>query len=177
MRGFLWVACFLTCLQMAGQSQPADSSTTSASKTHSPRKATLYSAVLPGAGQVYNKKFWKVPIVYAGLGTAAYFVQTNNKSYQRYRKALVATLDDDPNTINDTGYSSSQLDEFQEFYHRWRDISIMAMAGVYVLQIIDAHVDAHLFYFDVSEDISLSIHPSLPISAHNKGGISLVLKF
>jgi len=177
MRRFLWVACFLACLRMVGQSQPADSLATSETKTHSPRKATLYSAVLPGAGQVYNKKYWKVPIVYAGLGTAAYFIQTNNKSYQRFRKALVADLDEDPNTINDTGYNSSQLDELQEFYHRWRDISMLALAGVYVLQIIDAHVDAHLFTFDVSEDVSVTIHPSLPMSAQNKGGISLILKF
>jgi len=170
----LFAGSFLTCqCQLTAE----DSLKKDESRLHSPRKAAAFSAILPGAGQVYNKKYWKVPIVYAGLGTAGYFIYTNNQSYRLYRNALVAELDTDPTTANLTEYDTSQLDQLQETYHRWRDLSIFAFAGIYILQIIDATVDAHLFYFDVSEDLSLAILPSFPISIQNKGGLSLVLKF
>lgn len=144
---------------------------------HSPRKATLYSAVLPGLGQVYNKKYWKVPIVYAGLGTCVYFISRNNSKFQEYKDALVAELDGDPTTLNTTIYTAGQLDQLQDTYRSWRDLSWIFLAGVYVLNILDANVDAHLFYFDVSKDLSMHVQPYLSPSARVNTGLSLILNF
>ena len=145
--------------------------------SHSPLKATIYSAVLPGAGQVYNKKIWKVPIVYAGLGTCAGFIIYNNQKYHRFLDAYIAETDGDETTINDTPYSASSLFDIQDTYHSWRDLSYICLVGVYVLQIIDASVDAHLWYFDVSDDLSLNWRPSLIDTGRLNGGISLSLQF
>jgi hypothetical protein len=149
--------------------------------SHSPRKATIMSAVVPGLGQVYNKKLWKVPFIYAGIGTCVYFIDRNNSKFQLYKDALVAESDDDPSTINDTGFSSFQLDQLQDTYRRWRDLSWIILAGVYVLNVVDANVDAHLFYFDVNEDLSLQWYPSVrPSWGHTAGvnaGFSLSLNF
>lgn len=150
-------------------------------KKHSPKKATLFSAALPGLGQVYNKKIWKVPIIYAGIGTCIYFIDRNNTLFQRYKNALVAESDDDPNTINDTGFSTFQLDQLQDTYRSWRDLSWIILAGVYILNVVDANVDAHLFYFDVDEDLSLELRPDFRSSWGNSAGvipgISLSLNF
>lgn len=144
---------------------------------HSPMKATVYSAVLPGAGQIYNKKWWKSLIVYAGLGTCVYFINDNNKNYQSFRKAYIASIDGDPTTVPQIEGNAAFFNEWQEQYHRWRDVSYMALIGVYVLQIIDANVDGHLFYYDISPEISLSVQPSFQLSNGVNGGLGLVLKF
>ncbi len=144
---------------------------------HSPQKATIMSALLPGLGQAYNKKYWKIPIVYVGMGTCVYFIRDNNKNFQYFKDAYIAELDDNPTTINETLYSASQLDEIQETYRRWRDISYMSLAGVYLLNLLDANVDAHLFYFDVDEDLSFHILPYTLPSAGVKAGLSLVVNF
>lgn len=155
-------------------------------KPHSPLKATLFAAALPGSGQIYNgykkegslfRKYWKVPIVYAGLGTCIYFIQYNTKKYRFYLKEYVASADGDPST-NGTIYPvPSNLEKIQDQYHRWMDVSYMALAGVYLFQIIDANVDAHLFYFDVSRDLSLNIHPSVVYAGQIKPAIGITLGF
>jgi hypothetical protein len=148
---------------------------------HSPKKATIMSAALPGLGQIYNKKVWKLPIIYAGIGTCIYFIDRNNTRFQRYKDALIAASDNDPNTVNDTGFSTFQLDQLQETYRSWRDLSWIILAGVYVLNIIDANVDAHLFYFDVDKDLSLELRPDVRSSWGNSAGVipglSLSLNF
>lgn len=129
---------------------------------HSPLKATIYSAVLPGCGQIYNRKYWKAPIVYAGLGTCIYFISENTKNYRFWKNAYIAFNDNDLST-NPTGeaegLSSTQLDLNQQYYKKLVDISYMSFLGVYALQIIDANVDAHLFSFDVSPNLSLNYTP------------------
>ncbi len=145
--------------------------------SHSPKKATLMSAALPGLGQVYNKKYWKVPIIYAGIGTCVYFIHRNNQKFQLYKDALVAESDSDPLTINDTGFSSFQLNELQGTYRSWRDLSWIILTGVYILNILDANVDAHLFYFDVGKDLSLQVHPYIGNTARINSGLSLILNF
>ena len=140
------------------------------------RTATLLSTALPGAGQVYNKKYWKVPIVYAGLGACVYYVKQNTDSMNHFKNALVAELDDDATTINSTGYTSSQLDEIVDTYTRWRDISWMCTAGVYILNIIDANVDAHLRQFEVSEDLTLQWSPFVQPELQGSAGITLTLQ-
>lgn len=159
-------------------SQLTEESTSAAEPLeHSPRKATLMSAALPGLGQIYNKKYWKVPVVYGGLGTCIYLIDFNNDRFQRYKDGLIAELDDDPNTINTTGFSSSQLDELQDTYRRWRDMSWISLGAVYLLQIIDANVDAHLFHFDVGRELSMTAVPYMSPSVQVNTGFSLYLNF
>lgn len=145
--------------------------------SHPPKKATIMSALLPGLGQAYNKKYWKIPIVYAGIGTCVYFIVENGKSYRLYRDALIAVRDDDPSTVNTTRFTGSQLDQLQNTYRRWLDLSYVSLAAVYILQIIDANVDAHFFHFDISDDISLNWSPSVDFRNSGTTGISLNLQF
>lgn len=143
---------------------------------HSPRKATIMSAVVPGLGQIYNKKYWKVPIIYGGFAVAGYFLNDNLKNIDKYKDAYIAETDGNPNTQNNTGYNTRQLDQLINQYKQWRDLSYIAFAAIYALNIIDANVDAHLFYFDVSEDISLNIVPYMSPIRSQGVGFSISLK-
>lgn len=143
---------------------------------HSPKKATIMSAVLPGLGQIYNKKAWKVPILYGGFAAAGYFLNDNLKNITKYKDLYIAQTDGDPNTINDSGLSLQVLDKAIDQYKQWRDLSYIAFAAIYALNIIDANVDAHLFYFDVSDDISLNIMPYMSPLRSQGVGFSLTLK-
>lgn len=145
-------------------------------KPHSPKKAVLFSAVLPGLGQGYNKKYWKIPIVYAGLGVSIYFLQDNIRQINYFKQSYRYATDDDPTTINDSGYNISSLQEVINQHKRWRDFSYLGLAAVYLLNIIDASVDAHLFYFDVSPDLSMGITPSMQFAAQPTAGLTLCLK-
>ncbi len=144
---------------------------------HSPRKAIILSALLPGAGQIYNRKYWKAPIVWAGIGISYRFIQENTTEYQRYRTAYLALVDDDPSTIDEFEgqYTPRQVREVMETYQRWRDISYIAIGAVYILNIVDASVDAHFVRFDVSPDLSLHLGPSLPLAGQAACGLSLRL--
>jgi hypothetical protein len=149
-------------------------------KKHSPKKATIYSAILPGLGQIYNRKWWKVPILYAGFAGVGYAIGFNQKYYLDFRQALKDRIDDDPNTIDPyvNKYSAANLDELQQYYRKNRDLSYIILGAVYVLNIIDANVDAHLFDFDVSNDLSMNIKPAaIPTYAGYGGGLALTLKF
>jgi len=143
---------------------------------HSPRKATIMSAVLPGLGQAYNKKYWKIPIVYAGIGVSVYYLQDNLAKVKDFKQSYRFATDDNPNTTNTSGYSPSQLQELVVQHKKWRDYSYLAISVIYLLQMVDANVDAHLFRFDVSEDLSLQFLPSLNLTAQPTAGISLCLK-
>lgn len=146
-------------------------------EAHSPRKATLYSTILPGLGQAYNKKYWKIPFIYAGLGTIGYFIDWNNGNYQLTKTAYIDLTDDDPET---TGYLeldgieywnldspseranlATALKKRQDYYRRNRDLLIISILGFYGLNIIDASVDAHLFNFNVNDDLTLNWQPSM----------------
>lgn len=148
---------------------------------HSPKKAALFSAVLPGAGQVYNKKYWKLPIIYAGAAGLAYSFQFNQSRYVRYRDAYKYRIDNDATTTdNYIGiYSDDNLNTLQKYYHRYRDITVIGFAALYALNIIDATVDAHLFTFDVSDDLTMKIEPTLINTAQNQytTGIGLKIRF
>lgn len=142
---------------------------------HSPRRATFYSMVLPGAGQVYNRKYWKLPIVWGGLGLSYYFIQRNNKEYRRYKDAYIAVVDGDPTTTDEFNgrISSSQLLDVTDTYRKWRDMSYIAVGLVYILNVVDASVDAHFVRFDVGRDLSLNVGPSLDLAALGCTGASL----
>ena len=130
---------------------------------HSPKKAAILSALLPGAGQVYNKKYWKVPIIYVGAAGLVYSFQFNQSHYIKYRNAYKYRIDGDASTIDGYvgKYSDNNLNTLQKYYHRYRDLTVIGFAALYALNVIDASVDAHLFTFDVSDDLSLNVQPTL----------------
>ena len=139
----------------------------------SPRKAAILSATLPGLGQIYNKKYWKIPIIYAGLLTSAYYINDNNVQYKLYKDAYLKRLDNNPDNDDFVGeYSSGDLLILKDFYRRNREVSILCFVGTYIINVLDASVDAHLFDYDISEDISLQITPT---STANFNGLSLTL--
>ena len=134
-------------------------------KPHSPTKASLFSAVIPGLGQVYNKKYWKVPIIYAGLGAFTYYALEQHQLFDEKKTAYLGRIGGDTNHSDqymDPGnfYSDASLLESLEINKRNRDLMIILDLVVYVLQIVDASVDAHLFYFNVSDDLSLHYRPN-----------------
>ena len=131
-------------------------------KDKSPKKAAIYSAILPGSGQVYTKKYWKVPIIYGGLITSAYFINDNTKNYKTYKDAALISIEN--GNSDQLGYTYSQLITLKDYYRRNREVSYFSFIGVYVLNVLDASVSAHLFHFDVSDDISLNIQPYSTLS-------------
>ena len=139
----------------------------------SPRKAAILSSTLPGLGQIYNKKYWKIPIIYTGLLTSAYYINDNNVQYKLYKDAYLKRLDNNPDNDDFVGeYSSGDLLILKDFYRRNREVSILCFVGTYIINVLDASVDAHLFDYDISEDISLQITPT---STANFNGLSLIL--
>lgn len=146
---------------------------------HTPGRAGLYSALLPGAGQAYNHKYWKVPIVWGAIGTSIYFVQRNTREYERYKDAYVALVDGDPTTTDEFNgaYTSDAVLDVAETYRKWRDWSYIALAGSYILNIMDASVDAHFTRFDVGRDLSLQVMPYAPMTARGTVGLSLLATF
>jgi len=125
----------------------------------------MYSAVLPGMGQVYNRKYWKVPIVYGGFAALAYYAGHTHDEFSRYRNALDFRLDGNPDTIDefsgDPRYTNEVLTRFRDYYRRQRDRTFIWTAFFYALNIVDATIDAHFYSFDVSEDLGMKIGPSL----------------
>jgi hypothetical protein len=148
-------------------------------RMHSPRKATIMSAALPGLGQAYNKKYWKIPIIYAGFGVLGYFIKTNNEEYKVYKSAYKNRLDGDASTVDPyVGiYSDADLATLKNFYRRNRDLSIIGASILYILNMVDASVDAHLFYFDVSDNLSLNIQPEINPGPYTATGLSFKLRF
>lgn len=120
-----------------------------------PSKAAFYSAVVPGLGQVYNKKYWKVPIVYAGMGAGIYYYTWNQKQYHMYRDAYKDKLAGRPVTGKLADLDADRLIRAQKFHQRNRDLSLLVTVGIYILNIVDANVDAHLMQFNVNENLSL----------------------
>ena len=137
----------------------------------SPKKAALYSAVLPGAGQFYTKKYWKIPIYYSGLITSIYFINDNSKKCLKYKEAALLSYDTGENQF---GYTYSQLKDLKEHYRRNRDVSYFILTGIYILNIVDASVNAHLFNYDISDDISFNIRT---FSSLQNSGVSLSINF
>lgn len=142
-----------------------------------PSKAAFYSAILPGLGQAYNKKYWKIPLVYGAIGTGVFSYISNNTKYHRYRDAYISRL---------SGYSNGDLSNLdndrlisgQKFYQKNRDLSLLVTVGLYVLNIVDANIDAHLIQFNVNEN--LSIKPDLLMDELNRKqnlGVSMTFNF
>jgi hypothetical protein len=155
--------------------RPSKADTLTWRQRHSPGRATLFSAVVPGAGQIYNRKYWKAPIVWGGLGTCLYFVQRNGKEYRRYKDAYIAVVDGDPTTTDEFNgrVSSSQLLDVTNTYRKWRDMSYIAFGLVYILNVVDASVDANFVRFDVGRDLTVGLQPAWGLAAQRTPGLSL----
>ncbi len=143
------------------------------------KKATTLACICPGAGQIYNKSYWKVPFVVGGFASMIYCIDWNNRGYQRFKKAYHLLTEwekayklhqDDPDRYPDPGQSKDEfrgripaksLKTYKDSYRRNRDLCIIITAGLYVLQIVDAHVDAHLKDYDISDDLSMSLEPKI----------------
>lgn len=163
-----------------------------------PKRAMWLAIVLPGAGQIYNRKYWKLPIVYGGFVGCIYAMRWNNQMYTDYSQAYLDLMDDDPNTqsYNQFLHLGAKIDESniqryqtlfkkrKDKFRRWRDLSFFCLVGVYALSIVDAYVDASLSEFDISKDLSLKLEPTIindnrqrnPFKA-NSLGLSCSLNF
>ncbi len=165
-------------------------------KPHSPHKASLYSAVLPGLGQAYNKKYWKIPILYAGFAGLVYAIDFNTRYYNMYRRGYRDWIIQDPNNtsyekvfegrawfteefkVNYASYIENTLENGKDYYEKWRNLSYVGFALVYVINIIDATVDAHFKTFDVSDDLSMRVEPIVQSGfGNNSIGLQLRLVF
>lgn len=142
-----------------------------------PARAAFYSAIVPGLGQAYNKRYWKIPIVYGALGTGVYFYTSNNSAYQRYRDAYKQRLKGLDDEFKGQ-YSDATLINAQRNFQRNRDLSLIVTIGLYVLNIVDANVDAHLKQFNVNDDLSFrpELYPS-DISQQQNFGLTMTYRF
>lgn len=138
-----------------------------------PKRAMWLAIMVPGAGQIYNRKYWKLPIVYGGFLGCAYAMRWNNMMYNDYSQAYLDIMDTDPNTKSyekmlPMNYKIEGREERlkqifknkKNLYRKWRDMSIFAFAGVYLLSVVDAYVDAELSTFDISRDLSIHFEPA-----------------
>jgi Family of unknown function (DUF5683) len=151
---------------------------------HSISKAALYSAVLPGLGQAYNRKYWKIPIIYAGFGVITYFVISNNNSYKQYNEAYIYQANGETYPTDNPyvgRYSLTQLQDAMDYYRRNRDLSYIIGGLWYVANILEAYVDAHFFEYDISEDLTMRVSPTVsPLPAgkmQSAPGIRVSFKF
>lgn len=140
-----------------------------------PKRALWLAIVFPGGGQIYNRKYWKLPLVYGGFMGCFYAMNWNNNMYKDYSQAFLDISDNDPNTASYKSYmhlgakiTDSNKDHYKQIfrsrrdkYRRWRDLSFFVMVGVYALSVIDAYVDAELSVFDISKDLSLKVEPTI----------------
>ncbi len=140
-----------------------------------PKRAMWLALVIPGAGQIYNHKYWKLPIVYGGFVGCAYAMRWNNMMYSDYSQAYMDLTDNDPqtNSYNQFMHLGMQITESNQAryeklfkarkdrFRRWRDMSFFVLVGVYALSVVDAYVDASLSEFDISDDLSLRVEPTL----------------
>lgn len=159
--GFLFFV--LVChVSSFSQSESLDNDTVK--KKHSPKLAMLMSTAVPGLGQAYNKKYWKIPVVYAGIGILGYLSYRNGNYYNTFKRTyadLLATGNGDTTAyLYGVEFNLYGLESAKNYYRRYRDMYTIFTVGVYLLNIIDANVDAHLYDFDISDDLSLKISPS-----------------
>ena len=143
--------------------------------TPDPQRALWLALVVPGGGQIYNRKYWKLPIVYGGFLGCIYALTWNNMMYKDYSQAYLDIMDDDPTTASYEKFLhlGRQIDDSnreryktifksrKDKYRRWRDMSLFVMVGIYALAVIDAYVDAELSVFDISKDLSLKVQPAV----------------
>lgn len=172
-----------TIFSLLAFSQQADTTIVKDTLRHSPTKATFMSLAVPGLGQAYNKKYWKIPLVYALIGTPLYFALEQRKQFNEFKEVYLARVDEDPTTI-DTKYQDVYTDEnllgLIDYHRGNRDLLFVLTGIAYMLNVVDAAVDAHLFYFEVSDDLSAELRPNLQYAQFQRNlipSMTLSLKF
>ena len=197
--GILGLLSFIANAQEMPVSEVVDSIITDVNgktKVHLPRKATIYSAVLPGLGQIYNHKWWKVPFIYGGFAAIGYMAYDANQQQQLLLKSYWQIADENPETniyleIPDfpedfSEFDQSAVSKYRTWFvenmrsaERYRNLYLIGAAGFYLLNILDANVNAHFLDFDISEDLSLNLSPIMidPIACRPIPGMTLVFNF
>jgi hypothetical protein len=180
-----FLSLIVCCFVATASSAQTDSTAVPAKDTaHSVKKAMIFSAVLPGSGQIYNhlampkgqkKAYWKVPLIYAGLGTATYFVISNNRLRRDLREEYDDRTKENKPPATFLEYDDAGLIQLHDMHRNRRDLSILALGVVYLLNVADAGVEAHFVHFDVGDDLSLSFQPVL--LQNNTPGIGMRLNF
>ncbi|MEI6887793.1 MAG: DUF5683 domain-containing protein [Bacteroidales bacterium] len=179
-----WLAVLpFKTVQAQTDSIPRDKPDSTLEKEHSATKASIMSLCLPGLGQIYNHKVWKVPIIYAGFGVMAYLIVFNTNYYLDYRCAYIENVNGAKNgnyAYLANRYSATELASAREFYRRNLEISVLVSVLWYALNILDATVDAHLYSFNINRTLSMKIGPSIQVPVASReigGGIKLSLHF
>lgn len=175
------VVLFMVCLffEVNAQDQSTENITADTVPVvkHSPHKATIYSLILPGLGQAYNKKYWKIPIIYAGFGTLFYFIKSNNEEYIKFKDAYYHSLisGDTLPPVNEyeEQYDSESLLALKNYYRRNRDFTYILTGFWYLINVIDAAVDAHLFTWEIDDNLTLRMEPE-PFNYTAAGSYSCV---
>ena len=152
---------------------------------YDPRKALMYAAVVPGLGQIYNKKYWKLPLVYGGFFAIAYAINFYQEDYKTYKVKLFYNLDNgfegdtEFNPNDESGYTTGQLRTIVDKSRRERDFWVIMMGAMYILQMVDAHVDAHLKEFDLNPNLRVSIQPAVEQNEllGRQNSLSVIIKF
>ena len=126
---------------------------------HKPNKATFMSSLVPGLGQYYNQKYWKIPIIYGGFTGLIYYASYNNFVYKKYRREYKWATDDDERTVSQ--YPAANTERLKDTWRRYRDICFIGIGALYLLQVVDANVDAHFFDFTIDKDLSIKADPML----------------
>jgi hypothetical protein len=153
---------FLVFIGFSVIAQESDTLKLDSVPNHSPKKATLLSLAVPGLGQAYNKKYWKIPLVYAIIGTPLYFALEEAKLYNEFKDAYVAEQLGETHKYTDV-YNGTQLNALLQGHRQNRDLFVVLTVAAYAMNILDAAVDAHLYSFDVSDDLSASFKPSFQL--------------
>ena len=179
--GVLFALCFGTnSLIYAQDTIHADTnSVVLVPKKHSPLRASIYSTLIPGLGQIYNKKYWKLPIIYGGMGFFIYNAGLNRTDYLWLKEGYVNRLlekEEDPFLAQ---YSTDGIKSAMDAARQNMEWSYIGAGVLYILNIVDASVDAHLYTFDMSDDLSLRVEPVyMPLQAHQSAfGFQLKLRF
>ena len=186
---YKYILIFLTFITFSGVSQILDLNDSldtdfsninlNTKKNSKYNKAPMLSAILPGLGQIHNKQYWKLPVIYGGYLLIGHYIKFNNNMYKEFRSALIAQTDENDLTINPfPNFSESSLERNMEYWRRNRDLLIIFTGVYYILNIVDAHVFSHLNDFDIGNDISFSLSPEISKFGYNHNfGISLKFKF
>ncbi len=173
--GLLLFPFAATAQNKENKKEPVKKEKKAKKKEHSAKKATRL-AIIPGAGQIYNKKYWKVPIVYAGFGAIGYFAFSNRNYYKTYGEAYTCKVTN-PDCTNELAqkYSEQDLITLRDYYRRNMELSFIIMGGWYVLQMLDAMVDATLYNWEVDDELSISVKPAVsPLSIPVKNNTPFV---
>jgi hypothetical protein len=162
---------------LINSNQPVDTIRSYANR-FDPRKALLFAAVLPGSGQVYTKKYWKLPLVYGGFGALIYSVTFYQNAYVKYKNELFILIND-PKAITPSGFAPDQIRSIVDQARRQRDFFLVLTGLMYILQMVDAHVDAHLKEFDLNPKLQAHFEPQMIQNSQigRSSGVALIIRF